>query len=136
MPSNTGYDPANIKEFEKSKLNKDAKGIQVIIPAGTNRNIDLLLTDDVLMAGGTIFLAKGAVAGDKVDFQIVHPVYGVVNQFITDWYLNPDSTSQEIPNANYPAKLFAGLTMRVVYHSVGSTDVWVAINYNKEKVLV
>ena len=132
---NTTFDPKNSNDFEKSKLNKDAKGVQGTALAGTSTTLDLALTDDILMAGGSVFLAKGAAQGDTVDFQIVHPTYGVVNQFITSWYLNPDTTKQEIPASNYPAKLKAGLTLRVVYHSVGSTDVWFAINYNREKIL-
>jgi len=135
MASNTSFDPANTDSFEKSKMIKDAKGIKATIPFGTSANIDLTLTDDILLAGGTVFLARGAAQGDKVDFQVIHPVYGVVNQFITDWYINPDSTEQTVPAANYPAKLPAGLTLRAVYHSVGASDVWVAINFNLEKVL-
>lgn len=136
MPSNTGFNPKNIDDFDKANLNKDAKGVAGTITAGTNTNLDLILTDDILIAGGTVLLVKGAALGDKIDFQVVHPTYGVINQFVTDWFMNPDSTKQEIPTSNYPAKLPAGLTLRLVYHSVGVTDVWVAVNFNKEKVLI
>jgi len=136
VASNTTYDPQNISSFEKTKLFKDAKGIAATVPFGTSANIDLTLTDDILMAGGNIFLAKGAAAGDKITFQAVHPQAGVVAQFVTDWFLDPDSTLQQVPTSNFPAKLAAGLKLRVVYVSVGSVDVWVAINYNLEKVLV
>lgn len=136
MPNNTAFDPKNLNDFEKTKLNKDARGIQGTAIAGTTTSFDLTLTDDTVMAGGNAFLAKGAVAGDCVSFQIIHPIVGILNQFITDWYLNPDSTAQAVPTSNYPAKLPAGLILRVVYTSVGSSDVWVAINYNKEKVLI
>lgn len=135
MPSGTTYDPTNTSFFDKTKLNKDAKGVQATVTAGTSQNIDLTLTDDCLLAGGTVFLAKGAVAGDKVDFQVVHPVAGVLIQFITDWFVNPDSTAQVVPTVSYPAKAFAGLILRVIYHSTGGANVWVAINYNREKVL-
>jgi len=135
MASNTTFDPQNTASFEKSKLFKDAKGVIGTATKETTTNLDLVLTDDVLMTGG-VFLAQGAEWGDKVDFQVIHPTAGVVAQFITDWYLNPDSTLQPIPKSSYPAKLAAGLTLRVVYHSVGATDVKVAINYDREKVLV
>jgi hypothetical protein len=136
MPSNTDFNPLNVSEFEKNKMNKDARGVIGTATAGTSTNLDFILTDDILMAGGHAFLAKGAAWGDKVDFQAVHPIAGVVNQFITGWYLNPDSTQQPLPPSNYPAKIPAGLTLRVVYHSVGATDVEIAVNYNFEKVLV
>lgn len=134
--NNSLYNPQNIADFEKVKLNKDAKGVSTTVPAGTTVNLDLTLADDCLMAGGTGFLAKGAAPGDTVDFQVVHPVNGVIAQFITDWYVNPDSTEQFVPPSNYPAKIFAGLILRVVYHSTGASDVWIAVNYNKEKILV
>jgi hypothetical protein len=135
MAINTNFNPANISEFEKSKLNKDAAGVSTTVPALTTHSLDLLLVDDTLMAGGNALLVKGAIAGDTVDFQVVHPVHGVENQFVTSWYINPDSTAQQLPTSTFPAKLFAGLTLRVVYHSTGPTDVWIAMNYNKEKVL-
>jgi len=135
MASGTTYDPQNITSFEKTKLFKDAKGVSGVAAFGTTTYLDLVLTDDVLMTGG-MFLAQGAAWGDKVDFQVIHPVNGVIAQFITDWYLNPDVTKQEVPGSNYPAKLVAGLTLRVVYHSVGGTDVNIAVNYNREKVLL
>ena len=135
MPSNTDFNPQNLRDFEKSKLNKDARGVSMTVTAGTDGVLDLTLTDDILLAGGTIFLAKGAAQGDKVDFQVVHPVAGVLAQFVTDWFMNPDSTLQAVPPSNYPAKVFAGLILRVIYHSVGGSDVWIAVNYNREKVL-
>lgn len=136
MPSNTAFDPQNISLFEKSKLNKDAQGVSVTVTAGATVNLDLILADDCVIAGGTCFLAKGSAQGDTVDFQVIHPVYGMINQFVTSWFMDPDSTLQPVPTSNYPAKLFTGLTLRVVYHSTGSSDVWIAVNYNKEKVLV
>lgn len=136
MATNTTFDPQNANAFEKSKLFKDARGISATITAGTTTNLDLVLSDDILLAGGTTFLAKGAAQGDKVTFQVIHPVNGVIAQFISDWYLNPDVTLQQVPPSNYPAKILAGLTLRIAYTSVGATDVWVAVNYNIEKVLV
>ena len=136
MASNTTFDPQNLSAFEKTKLFKDAKGVAITATAGEDTTLDLTLDDDTLLSGGTVFLAKGAAPGDTVDFKVVHPTAGVIAQFITDWFVNPDSTLQQVPESNYPAKVFAGLTLRVVYHSVGSTDVWIAVNYNKEKILV
>jgi hypothetical protein len=136
MPSNTVFNPQNLTDFEKSKLNKDAKGVAATMTAGQSTSLDLTITDDVLMAGGTSVLVRGAAQGDKMDFQVVHPVAGVLVQFVTDWYVNPDSTLQQTPPSNYPAKLLTGLILRIIYHSVGETDVWLAVNYNREKVLV
>jgi hypothetical protein len=135
MPTNTTFDPSNIIDFEKSKLNKSAIGIQQNVTAGQTVNIDYVLTDDLLILRG-VLLVKNSSQGDYVDFQVLHPVYGLVAQFVTSWFIDPDSTTQETPTSNYPAKLAAGLTLRLVYHSVGQSNVWVAINYDAEKVLV
>jgi hypothetical protein len=135
MATGTFFNPTNIQAFEKSKLNKNAKGVIGTALNGTSTTLDLTMTDDCIIAGGHTFLAKGAAWGDSVDFQVVHPINGVLAQFINSWYVNPDSTEQSIPPSNYPAKIVAGLILRVVYHSVGATDVGIVINYNLENVL-
>jgi hypothetical protein len=135
MPINTKFDPPNLNYFDKTKMNKDARGVSATVTAGTTVSLDYTLADDILLAGGTTFLAKGGAQGDTVDFQVVHPVAGVLNQFISNWYVNPDVTDQTVPPSNYPAKLFSGLILRIVYHSTGASDVWIAVNYNMEKVL-
>jgi hypothetical protein len=130
---NSDYDPQNIYDFEKSKLNKDAKGVIGTAAAGQVTNLDLTITDDMLITGGGL-LAKGAAQGDTVDFQILAG-QNLVAQYVTNWAINPDQTQQETPKSNYPAKLPAGLTLRLVYHSVGNNDVWIAINYDREKIM-
>lgn len=134
MPSNTTYNPQNVSEFEKSKLIKNAQGVSGTATAGTTTNFDLTLSDDCLMVGGFL-LASGASAGDTVTFQVLMGST-VLAEFVSNWYMNPDSTKQDTPNANFPAKVNAGLTLRVIYNSIGSTDVWIAINYDLQKVLV
>lgn len=134
MASNTTYNPEHINNFEKTKLNKNGQGASGTAVAGSTTNIDYTLTDDVLITGAFL-LAKGAAQGDKVDFQVLSGA-AVVSQFITNWYLNPDSTLQSTPVSRYPAKLSTGLKIRIVYTSVGGSNVWVAVNYDMEKVLV
>lgn len=138
MASNTGYDPKNILDFEKSKLNKHAVGITATLTRGGTTNIDYTLTDDVLIAGGTVVLVKNADWGDKMSFQVLSSGV-VINQFVTDWYVNPESIDQVIPTSNYPAKLFSGLVLRIIYVSSASgldPTPEIAINFNFEKVLI
>ena len=135
MPSNTGFNPQNTLEFEKSKLSKDALGYSDTVPAGTTKNIDLVISDDALILTSCI-LIEGAVKGDKWTMQAIHPQAGVVFQPITDWLVAWTTLHQPLPVANFPAKIYAGLTLRIVYTSTGGTDVWVGINLDKDKVLV
>lgn len=134
MSSGTKFDPPNQNYFDKSKLNKSAQGIAGTATAGVATNFDYTLSNDVLMAGGTVVLVRGGSQGDSMDFQVLSGNV-VIATFVDSWFVNPDSTLQQIPPSNYPAKLFAGLTLRVVYNSIGSNDSWVAVNYNLEKVL-
>lgn len=131
---NSKFDPQNISEFVKSKLNKDGIGISGIAVAGQTTNLDITISDDYLITGG-VLLVDGAVQGDNVDFQIL---YGqtVIAQYITNWFINYKNIRQETPSTNYPAKLTAGLTLRLVYKSTGDSDVWIAINYDREKVML
>lgn len=139
MPSNTTFNPRNVQDFEKQKLFKDGRGVSGTMTAGATSYLDYTLTDDILLTGGDC-LARGVAEGDKVDFQVLAPDglggWVLAAQFITDWFLNPDSTLQPIPKSSYPAKLSAGMKLRVAYHSVGASDVWIAVNYDMEKVLV
>lgn len=138
MPQNTKFDPENINFFNKTKLFKDGKGVSGTAIAGQSTNLDLELADDVLMTGG-VFMAQNAAQGDKVDFQVLAPDgqggHVVVAQFIKDWFLDPTVVQQPIPKSAYPAKLVTGLILRVIYHSVGESNVWMAVNYDREKVL-
>jgi hypothetical protein len=111
-----------------------AFGIAQTITAGTTADIDYVVTDDILIYGGHTLLVSGGAIGDKVTFSILSGA-AVLAQFVSNWYINPNDTIQSLPTANYPAKIIAGLTMRVTYESTGTSDVWVAINYNLEKVL-
>lgn len=134
MPTNTTYDPQHIREFQKGYLNKSAKGFSFTATAGQSTSHDYTLTDDMLITGGSL-LVSGGVWGDTVDFQVVHPIAGVLAEYVSDWYINPASVLQKTPSVDYPAKLPAGLILRVIYNSVGETNVNVAINYDMELVL-
>jgi hypothetical protein len=134
MASNTKYNPEHINYFEKSKLNKDGQGVTGTALAGQVTNIDYTITDDSLITGGFL-LVSGAVWGDFVDFQVLNGA-AVAAQFITNWYIDPSIVSQQITKSNYSAKLVTGLKIRVVYHSVGGSNVKIAINYDLEKVLI
>jgi hypothetical protein len=131
---NSQFNPESVYDFKKSKLNKDARGFSTTITAGTTGTLDYTLTDDCLISGGCLLCVTGN-KGDKVNFQVLMG-QTVVAQYVTDWYITPDSVQQSVPQSRYPAKLVAGLTLRICYTSTGETDVWIAINYDIEKVIV
>ena len=126
---NSTYNPMNISDLEKGKLNFNGQKIQGTCVAGGSVNVDLTLTDDHLMTGASLQLS-GNNPGDSIQFQIVHPVAGVLNQFI-DWYAKEFDKEM-----NYPAKIPAGLILRLVYNSTGASNVDIFINYSLHKVLI
>jgi hypothetical protein len=140
MPSNTGYNPLHIDDFEKDKLNYNGQGISVTITAGQTQNLDYTLTDDCLITGAWIISNAGNY-GDYVHFQVVDPSGTftgtpgtVLNQFATMLYFPAQADTQI--DIVYPAKILAGMTLRVVYTSTGDTNVFLAVNYKLHKVLV
>lgn len=143
MPSGTTFTPNNLNQFTSDKVHFAGQHAQGTIPAGTTANVDLHITDDMLVTGG-IFMTKDGVWGDTCSLHVVDIDnilgYGTnvdLNQFVA-WFL-PDSPGTGVMiqlQVPYPAKIFAGLYLRIVYTSVGTTDVQVAMNYMLHKVMI
>ena len=109
-------------------------GISGTATAGATTNIDHVLTEERYLSGGRVIL-EDHVLGDYASLQIVHPTYGVVDTFAENWYFSPSNDQGDIIR-NYPAKLPAGLTIRIAYTSTGVTDVIVMVNLFLDKKVV
>ena len=140
MPSNTLYNPVRTVDFDKTKLTFDGQGVSATITAGATSNLDYILTDDCLITGLELIVNDGNY-GDTVSLRLVdttgftgYPAGTVLDQFGTNWNIAPVSDTQF--DIVYPAKIIAGLTLRVAYTSTGSNDVFLAVNYKLHKVLV
>ena len=135
MPTGTGYNPQKTSDFEKSKLIFSGQTIYFDALENDTTDGDLTLADDVLITGGQL-LVKGGNIHDQVFMQVVHPTAGVLNEFVSGWRINPDSTDQFTIVLNYPAKIPAGLIIRCKYiadATTGTRDV--AVNLHLHKVL-
>jgi len=115
----------------------DAQGAHGSINPATSSNIDFLLVDDAFITGAN-FQTFGATFGDTANLQVIdtngtfsgHAGY-VLNQFVTNWVVGTDASGAntlllEVP---YPAKLYATMTLRLVYTNTGTNPVQVGINY-------
>ena len=101
--------------------------------AGTaNKNnitdIDYLVSEERYITGVRL-IACDAVIGDSVDFQIVDKDnilgYGagvVLDTFGESWWIDPTTPTQPDVVVSYPAKILAGLYIRVKYTSIGTAD--------------
>jgi hypothetical protein len=141
MPSGTTYYPQHPQDLETSKLASSSVGLTGTCTAGGSQNLDLLLTNDVLVIGGQK-LISGAAWGDTIAFQVVDttgftgvPAGTVLSTIASSWYVPAgDSVSEFIPPVY--KKLIAGLTIRMVYNSVGGSNVNFSINYDLLNTLI
>lgn len=131
-----------ISQFSSDLLNVNNKGITGIASAGTVTNIDLKLDDDNFITGG-VLRTNTSTFGDHATFQVIDldnvMGYGagvILGQYCTDWYMRSDVQEQLNENTPYPAKIYAGLYLRLKYTSVGTTDVQVSVMYRLHKILV
>lgn len=136
MPQNTIYNPENRSMFSKQNLLFSGKTIAFSCLANSESNGDLTLTDDSLLTGG-ILLVKNGNFFDEVSLQIVHPTLGVVNEFVTKYRIVEDEIRQFMLDLDYPAKIPAGLSIRVQYKASnnGQSTREIAINLFLHKVL-
>lgn len=139
--NNSQFAPTTQAQYSSKDLNADFQGFKFTATAGTTTTGDFKILDDSLIDGAVV-LAKNTALGDKVNLQVIDidnvKGYGanvVLGQYVTNWYINPDSTFQVDLKSAYPAKIFAGLYLRVVYTSVGANNIDFLINYKLHKVL-
>lgn len=135
MATNTNYKPSKTSDFEASKLNFAGMGVYGECTENTTAYLDLPITDDMLMTGGMLNV-KGGDFHDTVSLQVVHPTYGVVNQFVNNYRIIENTQRQFDITLNYPAKIYAGLILRISYtasSTVGTRDI--SLNYYLHKVL-
>jgi hypothetical protein len=134
------YNPIHMDDFDKSKLAFDGQGVSTTVTAGTTSNLDYVLTDDCLITGVELIVNNGNY-GDTLSLQVVdttgftgYLAGTVLDQFGTNWNVSPISDTQF--DIVYPAKIIANLTLRVIYASTGSSNVFIGVNYKLHKCLV
>lgn len=121
------------------------KGIGGTATAGTSTNIDYKITEERYI-NGVDLIVKNHVTGDKLKFQVIDKDYvyagvlypatyggiawpvaaptGVLlDEFGTDWYLSEDTQKQGSILLPYPARILPNLYIRLVYTSIGNTNV-------------
>lgn len=141
MPAGTKYAPINVSEYGSKDLNAALRGDLFQAAAGQETTRDFLISDDSLIDGAIVHVLNSAL-GDKLKCQVVdkNNIFGygantVLGQYVTDWYINPSKTEQLDFTCPYPAKIYSGLYLRVVYSSTGASPVDVIVNYKLHKVL-
>jgi len=136
------FAPTHFDQLSSLDVNLDFKGWQFTVPKTTVKNCDIRIADDSLIEVGRV-IASNIAQGDFVSCQVVDVdnILGLgagimLKQFVTEWYLAPGERVAWDFSSSYPAKLFTGLYVRVIYTSVGTVDdVWLAVNLKLHKIL-
>lgn len=141
MPTGTKFAPTRISEFDAAKLQFNAQGAKASPSLNTTTNIDLYFADDHLLTGFWV-VCTGAAQGDSIALKAVDTdnIMGfgagvVLKTFASNIYIATNFDAQF--DVAYPAKVYAGLSLRVVYTSttiLGSP--FFAVNYKLHKVLI
>ena len=88
-------------------------------------NATLQVVDKDYIFAGTLYPAEPA---PSVPWSAVMPDGIVLDTFGETWYVAADKQEQNSIEVPYPARIYAGLYLRIVYTSTGSTDVKIACN--------
>ena len=103
-------------------------GVSGTITKDTTGDIDYGMPENRYINGVDIML-KNHIWGDKLDFQVVDIDnvlgYGagvVLDEFGSNWYVDPDRCEQGQILVPYPALVYSGLYIRIKYHSIGTVN--------------
>lgn len=123
-------------DLQSDQVEFNGQGVHAICLAAETKPIDLVLTDLHFLTGGEL-IVRGAKIGDKISLQVVHPVAGVLKQFVTHFRMCTDEENQSGFNLPYTAKLPAGLIIRAIYEATGEVgERSISINYMLHRVIV
>jgi hypothetical protein len=141
MPSGTVYAPIRVGDFEATKLQYNPMGVRGTISLNSTSNVDLYFTDDCMLTGMWV-ITSNTTLGDYIRIQVIDTDnimgYGagvMIKQFGGNVYL-PPITDQQF-DIIYPAKVLAGMSLRIAYTSTSIvlTPDFI-VNYKLHKVLV
>lgn len=136
MATNTQYNPQKKSDFVKDNLQFSGQVIFFECAPSSSSYSDFVLADDYMLTGGRLLVENGNI-NDKLYIQIVHPTYGVVNEFISGYRISSDTVLQLNLDLDYPAKLVAGLSIRCKYVSDSAIVTRkIALNLYLHKILV
>lgn len=133
---NSTFRPTHKSQFKSDNVMFNGLSCFGQCDASSSATADLTLVDDHLITGGSLIVKNGKF-GDKVRLQVVHPTMGVVSQFVTDYGIVSDSEFQLKMSEDYPSKIPAGLSLRIVYiaNAAAGTREF-CINYDLHKILI
>lgn len=136
----TKYRPKSKLEYSQSDLTADFKGFIFDATQNAQTINDNIVPYDVLIDGAEVYISGGQI-GDSISAQVVdiNNVMGyglnvVLGRYVTNWFIVPNQKS--IVVSEYPAKIFSGLFLRLIYNNISLTSpAKVIVNYRLHRVL-
>lgn len=130
-----------IADADADKCTFKGFGISGTADAGTSSNIDYKLTEERLVYGGQAIL-KNHAFGDSIKFQVIDidnilglGVGTVLGEYMAGWLIADDTQVQPVVMVDFPTKISPNIYFRIVYTSVGATNVSVGVNIFCLKVI-
>lgn len=106
-------------------------GIRLILTNHVdNDKLDFVIVDKNYSYAGILYPAEYDDGnGNTYPWSAVAPDGVELDEFGTDWYVDDTSKTQPDVITPYPARIFAGLFMRIRYHAIGTAnDITVKVN--------
>jgi hypothetical protein len=133
------------EDLNRQNSSLDIQGVQTTVPVGSSGNLDYELADDCYLTG-IYFQTLNSTFGDTANLQVIDTTGAfsgtpgtLLGQYATNWVVGVDSTGANtvFMEAVYPAKVYATMTVRVVYTSTGTGggNVNVGVNYLLHKCM-
>lgn len=132
--TNSTYIPLNWATIDSTKVNLNVGSISGMTNPQGSASLSYVLTDDSLVYG-LEFICTGAAAGDSISVQVLSGGV-VIAAPVNNWYVLTDNEKVSEYLAAVPKKLLAGMTLNVVYNSIGTAPAQIFINYRLLTVLV
>lgn len=131
--TNTTYIPQGYP-LDASKVQGAGQGVANLnCAANTTTNIDLTLTDDMIITGMQV-ITVGSSLGDYVELKVLAGGVTVATPIPGPWYLA--SNNSEVFELAFPMKVVSGLTLRFVVHAtLPLVTPAVMVNFKLWKVL-
>ncbi len=123
-----------ISELDADKAKWLVQGTVGTVSAGQTGNVDWRMPEDRWVSGGEV-VCKDHAFGDTCSIQVVDKDnilgYGaglVLDTFVKDLRIVEDAQAQGRWECPYMAAVPGGLYVRIVYTSIGATDVSIGMN--------
>jgi hypothetical protein len=122
---NDTQDPEKVSDLDfQIPEERYINGIRLILTNHVDDDrLDFIIVDKDYLYAGILYPAQYDDGnGNLLDWNIVAPNGIELDEFGTDWYVDDTQKTQPDVITPYPARIFAGLYVRIRYHALGQAE--------------